>query len=211
MPDHPVPEPLRSTFRQIAGAFVAGDFQLRHHPIDGLRPIDPDTAKRIADNVSAYGEALAPLNLLSLPRRRLIRSNDRSCDFGSFFLGGQNGHEGRCGNFHDCHALSDCCPTYINRLAVQGLRTHRDPADRFSNRNARIAPQPLMRLPLFCFNPGPRRLAMSKRSGDDTNRDCETNRNTESGSHQADTSRRPSVYAGVTRVLPSCTGQAGRS
>jgi len=28
--EHPVPEPLRSTFRQIAGAFVAGDFQLRH-------------------------------------------------------------------------------------------------------------------------------------------------------------------------------------
>jgi hypothetical protein len=34
----------------------------RHHPIDGVRPIDPDTAKWIADNVSAYGEALAPLN-----------------------------------------------------------------------------------------------------------------------------------------------------
>jgi hypothetical protein len=31
--EHPVPEPLRSTFRQIAGAFVAGDFQLRHQGI----------------------------------------------------------------------------------------------------------------------------------------------------------------------------------
>jgi hypothetical protein len=60
--EHPVPEPLRSTFRQIADAFTAGDFQLRDHPIHGVRPIDPDTAKWIADNISAYGETLAPLN-----------------------------------------------------------------------------------------------------------------------------------------------------
>ena len=60
--EHPVPEPLRSTFRQIADAFVAGDFQLRDHPIAGVRPIDPATAKWIADNISAYGEMLAPLN-----------------------------------------------------------------------------------------------------------------------------------------------------
>ncbi len=60
--EHLVPEPLRSSFRQIADAFVAGDFQLRDHPIAGVRPIDPDTAKRIADNISAYGETLAPLS-----------------------------------------------------------------------------------------------------------------------------------------------------
>ena len=60
--EHAVPEPLRSTFRRIADAFVAGDFQLRDHPIDGVRPVDPATAKRIADSISAYGETLAPLN-----------------------------------------------------------------------------------------------------------------------------------------------------
>ena len=60
--EHPVPEPLRTTFRQIADAFVAGDFQLREHPITGVRPIDPDTAEWIADSVAAYGDTLAPLN-----------------------------------------------------------------------------------------------------------------------------------------------------
>lgn len=60
--EHPVPEPLRSTFGQIADAFLAGDFQLRDHPIAGVKPIDPDTAQSIADNISAYGETLAPLN-----------------------------------------------------------------------------------------------------------------------------------------------------
>jgi hypothetical protein len=60
--EHPVPEPLRSTVRLIADAFVAGDFQLSDHRIAGVRPIDPDTAKWIADNISAYGDTLAPLN-----------------------------------------------------------------------------------------------------------------------------------------------------
>lgn len=60
--EHPVAEQLRSTFRQIADAFVAGDFQLRDHPIVGVRPIDPATAQWIANNISAYGEMLAPLN-----------------------------------------------------------------------------------------------------------------------------------------------------
>jgi hypothetical protein len=41
-------------------------------------------------------------NLLSLPTRRLIRSNSGRC-----FVGGQNGRERRRGNFHNCHALSD--------------------------------------------------------------------------------------------------------
>lgn len=60
--EHPVPEPLRSAFRQIADAFVAGDFELRDHPIAGVRPIDPTAAKRIAENILAYGEMIAPLN-----------------------------------------------------------------------------------------------------------------------------------------------------
>ena len=60
--EHALPEPLRSTFRQIAAAFVAGDYQLQDHPIAGVRPIDPDTARWIAESVSAYGDALAPLD-----------------------------------------------------------------------------------------------------------------------------------------------------
>ena len=40
--EHPVPEPLRSTFRQMAGAFVAGDFQLCHHPIEALAPLNEE-------------------------------------------------------------------------------------------------------------------------------------------------------------------------
>jgi hypothetical protein len=60
--EHPVPEPLRTTIRQIANAFVAGDFQLREHPIAGVRPVDPDTAEWMADNIAAYGDTLATLN-----------------------------------------------------------------------------------------------------------------------------------------------------
>jgi hypothetical protein len=60
--EHPVPEPWRPRFKQIADAFVAGDFQLRHHPVDGVEPVDQATAELIAENVAAYGEPLAPLN-----------------------------------------------------------------------------------------------------------------------------------------------------
>jgi hypothetical protein len=60
--EHPVPEPLRSTFRKIADAFVAGDYRLRHHPIASVDPVEPETAKWIAENISAYGEQLAPLS-----------------------------------------------------------------------------------------------------------------------------------------------------
>lgn len=156
-------------------------------------------------------------NLLSLPRRRLIRSTNQLLDTRRSFVGGENRHEGRRGNFHDYHALFGHCPAYIGGPAVDELRTHPDPANW-----------------CFCFNPGPRWLVMtqnwrilSKRSGDDTNNDRETNRHisrcmaesrlhagnrqTESGPHQADTYRRPSVCSGVTRVLPACTGQAGCS
>jgi len=60
--EHPVPVSLRATFRQIVGAFAAGDFQLRDRPIGGVRSVEADTAKWIADNVSAYGETLIPLD-----------------------------------------------------------------------------------------------------------------------------------------------------
>lgn len=60
--EHPIPEPWRSTFRQIASAFVSGDFKLRNHPIEHVEPIEAETAQHIADNVADYGESLAPLN-----------------------------------------------------------------------------------------------------------------------------------------------------
>lgn len=60
--EHAIPEPLRPTFRQIAEAFVVGDYQLAEHPVECVRPVDADTAKWIADSVSAYGAKLAPLN-----------------------------------------------------------------------------------------------------------------------------------------------------
>lgn len=60
--EHPIPEPWRSTFRQIANAFAAGDFELREHRIDSVEPIDAATASYIAENIADYGEALAPLN-----------------------------------------------------------------------------------------------------------------------------------------------------
>jgi hypothetical protein len=60
--EHPIPDPWRSTFRQIASAFAAGDFQLSEHRIDGVAPIDAAAAQHIANNIARYGEALAPLN-----------------------------------------------------------------------------------------------------------------------------------------------------
>ena len=60
--EYPVPASLRSTFLQIVDAFAAGDFQLRDHPVAGVRSVDADTAKWISDNVSAYGETLTPLD-----------------------------------------------------------------------------------------------------------------------------------------------------
>lgn len=60
--EHPIPEPWRPKFRQIANALAAGDFQLREHRIDGVAPVHSATAQSIADNIAAYGEALAPLN-----------------------------------------------------------------------------------------------------------------------------------------------------
>ena len=60
--EHPVPEPWRATFTQIADAFAAGNFRLSQPPIEGVQPLDQATADRIAESVAAYGEPLARLN-----------------------------------------------------------------------------------------------------------------------------------------------------
>jgi hypothetical protein len=60
--EHPIPETWRASLRQIAGAFVAADFELREHQVAGVASVDPGTAKEIAENITAYGERLAPLN-----------------------------------------------------------------------------------------------------------------------------------------------------
>lgn len=60
--EHPVPEPVRAVFRRIADAFVAGDFQLQTHPVAEVKPIDPETAQRMRDYISAYGDSLAHLD-----------------------------------------------------------------------------------------------------------------------------------------------------
>ena len=60
--EHSVPELWRPTFRQIADAFVAGDFRLRHFPVQRVAPVEPATAEHIAKNVAAYGDPLAALN-----------------------------------------------------------------------------------------------------------------------------------------------------
>src|SRR5438309_6748514 len=60
--EHSIPDPWRTTFRHIANAFVAGDYELAHHPVEGVALVAPSTAEHIASSVSGYGEALAPLN-----------------------------------------------------------------------------------------------------------------------------------------------------
>jgi hypothetical protein len=60
--EHPIPTHLRETFRQIAHSFVAGDFQLRDHPVERVLPVSAQTAAWIAENVAAYGDTLAPLD-----------------------------------------------------------------------------------------------------------------------------------------------------
>ena len=60
--EHPIPEEWRTTFREIARAFAAGDYELRHHPLENVAPVPPAIARHIAANVAAYGAALAPLN-----------------------------------------------------------------------------------------------------------------------------------------------------
>jgi hypothetical protein len=60
--EHPIPEPWRTTFKEIANAFVTGDFLLREHTIEAVAPVGPITARNMAANVAAYGDELAPLN-----------------------------------------------------------------------------------------------------------------------------------------------------
>lgn len=60
--EHPVPEPWRFKFKEIAAAFATGDFQLRYARIDGVKPVERGIAENIAANVPAYGESLAHLN-----------------------------------------------------------------------------------------------------------------------------------------------------
>lgn len=61
--EHAVPLDWRAPFEQIADAFMVKDFQLFHHQIDRVEPIDYSTAKSIADNIAAYGVPLAALNI----------------------------------------------------------------------------------------------------------------------------------------------------
>jgi hypothetical protein len=56
--EHSVPEEWRPKFRQIARAFVQGDFELREHPITGVAPIDRTTADHFSENVRAFGEGV---------------------------------------------------------------------------------------------------------------------------------------------------------
>ena len=60
--EHPVPEPWRAKFAEIAAALAAGDFQLCKFRVEGVEPVDQDTADHIAANVAAYGDRLAPLD-----------------------------------------------------------------------------------------------------------------------------------------------------
>lgn len=60
--EHAVPSRLHDTLSDIADAFVAGDYLLQDHAVEGVRPIDPATAEWIAKSIAAYGDSLAPLH-----------------------------------------------------------------------------------------------------------------------------------------------------
>lgn len=60
--EHPVPEQLRPRFQELVAAFVAGDYRLSRRTLEGIAPIDEDTAQFIAGQIAAYGATLAPLN-----------------------------------------------------------------------------------------------------------------------------------------------------
>jgi hypothetical protein len=59
--EHPVPNELRLRLQDLVAAFVAGDFQLSKHVLDGIERIDAATAELIAGQVAAYGDNLTPL------------------------------------------------------------------------------------------------------------------------------------------------------
>jgi len=55
----PVPTAWHDTFTQIVDRLIGGDFELAG--IEGAQPISAPDAKRIEENISDYGSALAPL------------------------------------------------------------------------------------------------------------------------------------------------------
>lgn len=60
--EHSVPDLWRAKFAEIAAALADGDFQLCRSHVDGVDPVDQQTADLIAANVAAYGDRLGPLN-----------------------------------------------------------------------------------------------------------------------------------------------------
>jgi len=60
--EHPIPEGLRSRFRELVAALVAGDFRLSNHRLDGIAPIDARLADFITEQINAYAATLAPLS-----------------------------------------------------------------------------------------------------------------------------------------------------
>lgn len=60
--EHSVPELWRAKFAEIAAALADGDFKLCRSQVDGVDPIDQETADLIAANITAYGDSLALLD-----------------------------------------------------------------------------------------------------------------------------------------------------
>jgi len=60
--EHPVPLEWRAAFRQIVETFLAGDFQLRHYPVENVKPAAASIATSISANILAYGDELAALD-----------------------------------------------------------------------------------------------------------------------------------------------------
>jgi hypothetical protein len=60
--EHPVPEEMRPRFQELIAAFVTGDFQLSRHVLDGVAPIDAETAQFIGGQIAAYDDSLAALS-----------------------------------------------------------------------------------------------------------------------------------------------------
>jgi len=60
--EHPVPEDMRPRFQELIAAFVAGDFLLSRHALDGIAPIDANSARLFEGQIAAYGDNLASLS-----------------------------------------------------------------------------------------------------------------------------------------------------
>src|SRR5437870_2137483 len=59
--EHAVPQGLRLRLQEVVAAFVAGDFQLSDHVLDGVKTISAAAAELIARQVAAYEDNLTPL------------------------------------------------------------------------------------------------------------------------------------------------------